>query len=214
MTQPFLDIEQGSDEWRDARRGRATASRVSDIIAKAKSGGFRASRENYMAELICERLTGKTAETFQSASMRRGSEIEAEARALYAMMIDEPVRKIGFVLHARMPMAGASPDGYVGEDGEVQFKVPDSATHIATLLGAAVDGGYQTQMQWGLACSGRQWCDWVSYDPRLPPEMQFFKTRFYRDPRRVVELEQEVEAFLAEVGSRISRLREKYPSAP
>lgn len=211
--QPFLDISQNTEAWFDAKRGRVSASRISDIIAKAKSGTFRASREGYAAELICERLTGKTADSYKSASMIRGSETEPEARNLYALLSDVDVRQVGFVLHPHIPMAGASPDGWCAENGEVQFKAPDTATHIATLLGAPVPSNYQTQMQWGLACSGRDWCDWVSYDNRVPPEMQIFIQRFHRDPRRIVELEAEVRDFLAEVDRKIEALRAAYPRA-
>jgi putative phage-type endonuclease len=204
------DIVQGSPEWDAIRRGKVTASRVADVVRTTKSG-IAASRKNYLAELLCERLTGVTAERFVSAEMRWGTEKEPEARALYSLVTGAEVREVGFVIHPWISHSGASPDGFVGDAGEVQFKCPNTATHIEALLGASINPDYIAQMQWGMACSGREWCDFVSYDPRLGPEMQLFIRRVHRDQGRIIELEMAVRDFLAELDAQIAALRVIFP---
>lgn len=199
------DLIQGTDEWHDARRGKVTASRVADVVAKTKSG-WAASRKNYEAELIAERLTGTTAESFSNAAMQWGTETEPEARSAYAFMFDAIVEEVGFVDHPRIAMSGASPDGLVGEDGLAEIKCPNTATHLDTLLRGVVPGKYLTQMQWQMACTGRQWCDFVSYDPRLPARLQLFTKRIDRDAERISELETAVATFLAEMDDKIEQL--------
>lgn len=203
-------IEQGSDEWRAMRLGKATASRIADVMARTKSG-WGAGRKNYMAELIAERLTGVPADNgFKSGPMMHGTETEDEARAAYAFYRDVDVEIVSFVDHPSVPMAGASPDGLAGNDGLVQFKCPNTATHLDTLLGGSIKGAYLTQMQWEMACTGRQWCDFASYDPRLPEGMRLFVKRIRRDDERVTELETEVRKFLAEIDNKVCSLRSAY----
>lgn len=200
---------QRTDEWFAARLGKATASRIADIVARTKSG-YSASRANYAAQLVAERLTGTVAESFSNAAMQWGTATEPEARAAYEWETDATVVEVGFIDHPRIAMAGASPDGLVGDDGLVEIKCPNVATHIETLLGGTVPAKYVTQMQWQMACTGRRWCDFVSYDPRLPDEMRLFVQRVERDDARISELEKEVETFLAEVDDTVRRLRERY----
>lgn len=199
------DIIQGSPEWFAARLGRVTASRVADVIAKTKTG-YGASRANYMAELIAERLTGTPAERFTNAAMAWGNENEDGARQLYSFRYDVEVQEVGFIPHPRIAMSGASPDGHVGEDGGIEVKCPNTATHIDTLIGGEIPGKYQTQMLWQMACSGRAWTDFVSFDPRLPGPMRLFVKRLYRDDIRIAEMEKEVTAFLSELDAKISAL--------
>lgn len=206
MTEALI---QGSDEWRAARLGRVTASRVADVIAKTKSG-YGASRANYMAELVAERLTGTSAERFMNDAMRWGTEKEPEARAAYVFMRDVDVTEVGFVPHPTLAMSGASPDGYVGDDGLLEIKCPITATHIETLIGQVVPDKYAVQMQWQMACTGRQWCDFASFDPRLPHEMRLFVARVQRDAERIAELEREVGLFLAELDAKVATLRRLY----
>lgn len=202
-------MEQGTKEWLQARAGRVTASRVADIVAKTKSGPA-ASRANYMAQLICERLTGSPVEGFKSAAMQWGTEIEPLARAAYEDRHGVLVVETGFIPHPTLSMAGASPDGLVGEDGLVEIKCPETATHLDTLLSGSVPGRYQIQMLWQMACTGRAWCDFVSFDPRLPANMQLFVARVERDEKKLVEISGEVEAFLGELDQKIQKLTEKY----
>lgn len=202
-------IIQGSVEWQQIRLGRVTASRVADVIAKTKSGGA-ASRANYMAELIAERLTGEPAEKFTNAAMTWGTEKEPDARAAYEFRTDATVTEIGFVVHPKIDASGASPDGFVGDDGLVEIKCPNTATHLDTLLGQDVPAKYLTQMNWQMACTGRKWCDFVSYDPRLPESMRLSVRRVVRDERRIQELESEVAGFLLEMSVKLSQLNSLY----
>jgi putative phage-type endonuclease len=188
-------IEQGTPEWHALRVGKATASRVADIIRKTKSG-VSASRARYMGELVAERLTGRPTESFKSADMDWGHATEAEAREVYAFERDATLEAVAFVDHPTIPMAGASPDRLVSTDGLLEIKCPATHTHLATLLGASIESDYLTQMQWQMACTGRQWCDFVSYDPRLPGEMALFVKRVQRDEAVIRELEAEVSKFL------------------
>lgn len=206
----IIDCAQGSTEWLAARAGKVTASRLADVLAKTKSG-YSASRANYAAELVAERLTGQpAADKFKSVAMERGIELETKARAYYGLMMDVDVRQVGFVLHPTIDLSGASPDGLIGDDGLVQFKCPNSATHIATLRGAPIDGSYLKQMQWEMACTGRQWCDFVSFDDRLPAAMQADIRRVRRDPVLIAEYEREVIAFLREVDETIAALTARF----
>lgn len=198
-------LVQGSEEWKQARIGKVTASRVADVTAKTKTG-WGASRKNYMAELVAERLTGYAAEGFTSGPMQWGTETEPQARIAYEFFQDEKVQQVGFVNHPTIEMAGASPDGYVGDDGLIEIKAPLTATHIDTLLSGKIPEKYVTQMQWQMACSGRQWCDFVSYDPRLPEDMKLFVQRLPRDQAYITSLEIDVRAFLAELDGTVKAL--------
>jgi len=201
-------MEQRSPEWYAARLGKVTASRVADIVAKTKTG-YSTSRANYMAELICERLTGMQGASYSNAAMQWGTDTEPMARAAYEGAVGSLVIETGFVPHGSISMAGASPDGLIGDDGLVEIKCPITATHIDTLLGQSVPGRYVTQMQWQMACTGRKWCDFVSYDPRMPEKMQLFIKRVDRDNAAIAELEREVVNFLNELESKIAQLKEK-----
>lgn len=202
-------MEQRTDEWLAARLGKVTASRVADVIAKTKSG-YSTSRANYMAELICERLTGTKGESFSSAAMQWGTNTEPQARAAYEAQSGGLVEEVGFVSHCSIFDGGASPDGLVGNDGLVEIKCPITATHLDTLLTEMIPGKYATQMQWQMACTGRQWCDFVSYDPRLPEKMALFIKRVPRDNAMIAELEKEVNSFLNEMDEKLKKLKEKY----
>lgn len=203
-------IAPGSPEWRQERLGRATASRIADIVAKTKTG-YSAGRANYAAQLIAERLTGTPTEGFTSDAMRHGIQYEGEARELYEFTTGRFVDQIGFVSHPTIAMSGASPDGLVGDDGLLEIKAPNTATHLDTLTGQTIPGKYQTQMLWQMACTGRRFCDFASYDPRMPPHMRLFVKRLDRDDARIAELEAEVSAFLAEIDVRIAELDRLYP---
>jgi putative phage-type endonuclease len=198
-------MEQRSAEWFAARCGKVTASRVADIIAKTKSGPS-ASRENYLAQLVCERMTSKPAESYSNAAMQWGTETEPFARAAYESTKDVLVEEVGFVAHPSIEGAGASPDGLVGLFGLVEIKCPNTATHIQTLLDQKVPEKYNTQMQWQMACTSRQWCDFVSFDPRMDEGLQLFIKRVEYDPIYVSQLEKEVIFFLMEVEEKINKL--------
>lgn len=202
-------MQQQTDEWYSARIGRVTASRVADILAKTKSGPS-ASRANYLAQLICERLTVAREEGFESSAMVWGRETEPQARAAYEFLTDRAVVETGFVMHPTLADFGASPDGLVGEDGLLEIKAPNTATHIETLLSETVPGKYVTQMQAQMACTGRAWCDFVSFDPRLPGDLQLFVKRVDRDAAFITEMESEIRAFLTELDAKVEALRARY----
>jgi len=200
------DIEQNTEEWFAIRCGKVTASRIADIIATTKSG-YSASRANYEAQLICEILTGKPAESFTNAAMAWGTETEPLARAQYELKTGNMVNQIGFVVYPKIEQAGASPDGLVDNDGLIEIKCPNTSTHLDTLLSQKVPSKYITQMTWQMLCTGRKWCDFVSYDPRLPDNLQLFIQRIELDEEYGKKLESEVKGFLEEVNEKVEKLR-------
>lgn len=201
--------EQRSPTWYAARLGKVGASRIAELMARIKTG-YGASRANLMAELICERLTGVNAEGYKSAAMQWGTETEPAAKAAYIFMTDREIEDVGFIDHPSIPMAGASPDGLVGIDGLVEIKAPYTATHIEMLLSGSVEGKYFLQMMFQMAVTGRAWCDFVSFDPRLPPEMQLWIKRIPRDDEKIAEIESEVRTFLTELDAKIGALRSRF----
>jgi putative phage-type endonuclease len=202
-------IEQGSQEWLLQRCGKVTASRISDVMARTKSG-WGATRATYAAQLVVERLTGAVAESFTNAAMKHGTETEPEARRAYEFFVDRDVQQVGFVPHPTILMAGASPDGLVGADGLLELKCPTSATHIDTLLSGTIPDKYVKQMLFQMSCTGRQWCDYASYDNRLPERMRLFVKRVERDDAAIEEMEREIAKFLAEIDEKVAALREQY----
>lgn len=204
-----IDCEQNSAEWLAARCGSLGASSIADMVAKTRTG-WGASRFNLAAKLVCERLTGTPQESYTNAAMQWGHDTEPQARAMYEFMRDIAVQQVGLVLHPSINKSHASPDGLVGDDGLIEIKCPNTATHIETLLSEDVEGKYVKQMQWQMACCGRAWCDFVSFDPRLPAEMQIFVQRVRRDDEFIAELEREARLFLAEIDKTIATLSDKY----
>lgn len=198
---------QRSDEWFAARCGSVGASQIADLMARTKSGPG-ASRANLMARLMVERLTGQPQESFTNAAMQFGIDNEAQARSAYAFMRDVDVAEIGLIKHPAIAGTHASPDGLVGDDGLVEIKVPNSATHIETLLSGSVPDRYVKQMQWQMACADRWWCDFVSFDPRMPGDLQLWIHRIDRDNALIDEIAAEVRAFIAEMEAKIARLTE------
>ena len=205
------EIVQGTPEWHAVRCGKVTASRVADVIAKTKTG-VSALRATYMGQLIAERLTGIVQPSFTNAAMEHGTATEAEARAAYEFYYGVEVEAVGFVNHPTIHMCGASPDGRVGTTGLVEIKCPNTATHAETLLSGKIPAKYITQMMWQMTCDRRDWCDYVSYDPRLPEHMRMFCKRVERDTDLIIELGLEVHAFVVELDEKIAALRIRYPA--
>lgn len=205
------DLIQGSPEWKAYKAGRLGGSSIALASAKDRSGkGYGATRATLLGKIVAERLTGIAADGYTSAAMQRGNEVEPEARKTYEFMRDVDVVQVGFIDHPSIPFAGCSPDGEVGDVGLIEIKSPETNTHIQTLLTEKIDGGYQKQMQWGMAVTGRQWCDFISYDDRLPSDMQLFVKRVHRDPIMIAELEREARLFIAEVDETIAALTAKF----
>lgn len=196
---------QGTAQWHADRLGKVTASRVADVIARTKTG-WSAKRGNYLAELVAERLTAARTKKFVNPAMDWGKRTEAEARAVYEFMEDVDVQLVGLIDHPRLAMCGASPDGMVGDDGLLETKCPTTQTHLDTIAAQAVPEEHLAQMRWQMACTGRAWCDYVSYDPRLPEHLRYFKRRVHRDEAAIAELERLVSDFLAEVDAKVADL--------
>lgn len=199
-------MDQRTDEWFASRLGKATASRIADIIAKTKTGPS-ASRENYAVQLVLERITQSKGESYSNAAMQWGTETEPLARQAYELKRGLFVDEVGFIDHPTIANSGASPDGLVGTDGLVEIKCPNSATHMETLVTRKIPQKYIPQMTWQMACTGRSWCDFVSFDPRFPEHLQIFIERIEYDPTYVRMLELEVTQFLDEVEKKVEILR-------
>lgn len=199
-------MEQGTPAWFAARLGRVTASRVCDVVARTKSG-YSASRAGYMAELICERLTGKPFEAFANADMQRGTELEPIARAMYELEKDCTVNQVGFVAHPTLDMAGASPDGLVG-DGLVEIKCPRPHIHLDYLESGKPPAKYLPQMAWQCICTQRTWADFVSYNAEMPEDLQLYVVRYTPEVEYLKELEAEVTKFLEELDARMAKINQ------
>lgn len=194
---PLIKVIQGSSEWLQMRTAVCTGSRVADVMAKLKKGGESAARKDYKGEIICEMLTGLAADHYVSPAMQWGLDNEIFARNAYEIEVagTEPG---GFALHPSIPRFGASPDGLVGDRGLVEFKCPTTATHLEYITAGVVPEEYHWQCLAEMACAERDWCDFVSYDPRLPKKFQLFIRRFPRDEARIKEMEDAVMKFLEE----------------
>jgi putative phage-type endonuclease len=201
-----LDFPQGSAEWLASRSGKVTASRIADVMAKIKTGKA-ASRRDYESQIVAEILTGKPQESgFTNDAMQWGTATEPAARTAYEAISGTLVDTVGLVLHPAIDRAAASPDGLAG-DGLLEIKCPKTATHLQYLLAGTVPTQYQPQMLWQMACTERAWCDFVSFDPRLPEDLQLLIVRFERDDKRIAEIETEVRLFLSDVDETIEKLK-------
>jgi putative phage-type endonuclease len=198
-------IQQGTPEWFAQRLGKVTASKIADLMAKTKTG-YSASRENYMAQLVVERMTGKREESYTNAAMQWGTDTEPKAREAYEAGTGVLVDEVPMLPHPTIAMSGASPDGLVGVDGLVEIKCPNTATHIDYLLTKVVPNKYVLQMQWQMACAGRKWCDFVSFDPRMPERLQMWVVRVERDDKLIGEIEAEVNKFLTDLEIKVTQL--------
>lgn len=205
---------QGSPEWYAARLGKVTSSGIAAVLSKGRNGGVSITRNNYMDDLIAERLLGVTVNSgFESDDTRWGSNCEAEARTFYELKRDVDVKQTGFALHMTIPMSGASLDGLVNEDPEglgfVEIKCPKTETHIETLRKNTVPPKYLKQILWQAACvPARSWCDFISYDPRLADASQrIFIKRVSVDRAEVEKIEDEVRQFMIDMEPIEARVR-------
>lgn len=208
----YFNVEQGTQEWLALRAGKVTASRVKDVLATIKSGEAVARRD-YRTQIVTEILTGApVSDGFTNDAMRWGTEQEPMARSAYEVFTGKMVEVVGFVLHPTVARSGCSPDGLLGWDGNdtlegiVQFKCPKTSTHLDYILDGRVPTNYHPQMLWEMACTGAPWCDFVSYDPRVPEHLQLFIRRFPRDQKRIDEITKEVLEFLGDVDAMLERL--------
>jgi putative phage-type endonuclease len=204
---------QQTDEWRQARCGSVGASDAPRVVRRTKSG-YSADRESLMAEKVLERLTNTPVEPYKSAAMLQGTEREPEARLTYELLRGVEVEQVGLVPHPLIKGAHASPDGYVtGISGLIEIKCPLPATHLDTLITETVSNDHIVQMQWQMACTGRQWCDFVSFNPDFPPAMQLWVKRVPRNPGFMTELEGEIRQFIRELEAKVAKLSQRYAMA-
>lgn len=203
-----MDAVEREQFLRD-RAGSLGASQVALALAKTKTG-WGASRADVMSRLIAERLTGEPMDSYQSIDMLRGIEREPEAIVTYEFQSDNEVQPSELVRHPRIDGTHASPDGFIGDDGLLEVKSPKVSTHIETLITGKIPDKYIVQMLWQMACTGRKWCDHVSYNPDMPPSMQLWIKRIERDDKRIAQLEADVETFLEELENKVIQLRNQY----
>lgn len=201
---------QRTPEWFGKRKGKVTASKIDAVVERQKNGSFYAKREDYKNQLILEVLTGNVVEGFISAAMQHGIDTEEEGFQKYRKTTWMPLSKIDFVDHPFNIRAGASPDGLVGDEGLIEIKCPNSATHISTLRRGTYDPKYYPQMQWQLACTNRKWVDFVSYDPRLPEAYRLFVDRVERDELWIAQAVEMVQTFWQEIDAEIAKLHENF----
>ena len=200
----YLNIEQGTDAWKQIRSGKVTASMISNVLMKPETAGFR----DYQAQLVAEILTGKPqGSDYTNVHMQFGSETEPLARSAYEAETGFSVDEVGLCIHPSIERAGASPDGLVGNSGLVEIKCPKPATHLAYLIAGVVPAGYKNQMMWQMACTERDWCDFVSFRPDLPEHLQLFIVRFKRDSEKILKLETAVISFLSTVDAMLAKLK-------
>lgn len=194
--------EQGSAEWLAERAGKVTASMIGNVMMAKTTAGY----QNYMAQLICERMTGEPVETFKSAAMDHGTETEPQARAFYELETGHDVTETGFVPHPTIAGCGASPDGLIKPDGLVEIKCPQPAKHIKNLMGGNIDKGYLLQMQWQMECTGAEWCDFVSFNPSFPDRHRLNIRKVERDAELIEELKAAVVSFIADMETKLRAL--------
>jgi putative phage-type endonuclease len=202
----YKGVEQGTDEWKHIRLGKVTASGVADVLAKTKSG-VSASRGNYLIKLALQRVTGEIEDGFTSDAMAWGIDNEAQARVAYEVKSGNFVDQVAFVDHPIIPWFGASPDGLVNNDGLVEIKCPNSATHWSYIKAGEPPMKYYIQMQAQMACTDRKWCDFVSFDPRMPDRSKLFIKRVMRDKDFIIEMQSEIYKFLEEVATEVNLMK-------
>lgn len=198
------DNPQGTAEWIQARIGHATASRAGAIVRRKKDGQPYSSYQDYVYELVQERLTNMAADHYTSPAMQHGIDTEAEAALTYQMMTGAELHPAPFVRHPTIEWAGASPDRLVGKDGLLEIKCPTPRTHLETLLGAPMNEDYYWQCVWQMACTGREFNDWMSYDGRFDPHLQAKIVRIERKADEIKEAEERYREFLAIVAERVA----------
>jgi putative phage-type endonuclease len=205
-------LQQGTDEWRQARCGSVGASDAPKVVRRTKTG-YSSDRASLMADKLLERLTNKPVEIFKTFAMSQGTAREPDARMLYSMVKGVEVEEVGLEPHPRIKGSHASPDGYVESSGLIEIKCPLPPAHLDTLLNHTISTDHINQMQWQMACTGRQWCDFVSYNPDFPPAMQLWVQRVPRDPPIILNLEGEITRFVRELEQKLDRLERGYARA-
>lgn len=199
-------IEQGSEQWHQLRSGKVTASRVADILAQTKNGPS-ASRQNYLIELALQRSTGTIEPSYTNAAMEWGTQTEPQARVAYEVETGNFVDQVAFIDHPTIAWFGCSPDGLVGDDSLIEIKCPNSPTHWEYFKSQEPPQKYVIQMQAQMAVTGRKWCDFVSFDPRMPTRSQLLIVCVERDETFIAEMEEKIKQFLSEVEVEVNLMK-------
>lgn len=205
-----IELVQGSLEWLQARAGSLGASQVADALAKLKGGGWGSTRATVKAQLVVERITGRPTETYCSPAMQRGKDLEPQALAMYSFRDGHEVAAVGLVKHPAIAGSHCSPDGLCGADGMVEIKCCLAPRHIEVLTGSPPEDRYVKQCHWQMACTGRQWVDLAYFNPDFPGPMQLVVHRIERNDAVLIDLEDQVSAFLAEVAATVADLEARY----
>jgi len=199
--------EQGSPEWLQMRLGKVTASRVADVMSKGRGNAPSKTVESYMMELIAETLTGQSKPFFENDAMRWGTETEPQARAMYSVNNGfVEVKEVAFVEHN--DQIGISPDGFVGDNGLFEAKCPNTTTQLKRALSDDYSADYKAQIQMQLWVTEREWCDFVSFDPRLDCAAGYLQQRVFRDKEYIEEMKVKVYAFVEKMNELINQLKE------
>ena len=207
-TEDRIAVEQGTPEWHQLRLGKVTASRVADILAKTKTGPS-ASRGNYLIELALQRVTKAIEESYTNSAMEWGIQTEPQARVAYEVKTNNFVDQVAFIDHPTIANFGCSPDGLVGSNGLIEIKCPNSATHWSYIKDNAPPNKYFIQMQAQMAVTGAKWCDFVSFDPRMPERSQLLIVNVPRDPEFISSMEEEIKQFLSEVEVEVNLMEKR-----
>ena len=203
----YKEVEQGTDAWLEIRRGKVTASRVADVLAKTKTG-VSASRGNYLIQLALERVTGVIEQTFTSPAMQDGIDRELQARTLYEITTKNFVSQVAFKNHNSIEWFGASPDGLVdGQKGLIEIKCRNNANHWEVIKSGEIPKNYWIQQQAQLSCMEYEFNDYVGFNPNFPEKSQLFIKRIYRDETFISLMETEIKQFLEEVAEETERIK-------
>ena len=195
----WTDAPQGSDQWLLHRVGKLTGSRMADAMAFLKSGAETEARRKLKLQILAERLTGRMTETYQTEAMKWGIEQEPFAKAHYEETTGELITNCGFALHDTLDGWGASPDGLLGKMGLIEIKSPATTTHLDYFTTGVVPEKYKPQMLCQLAVTERRWCQFMSFDPRLPEEWRSFVVRYEPSEEELSAVKDHAERFLTEV---------------
>lgn len=198
------NVKQGSQEWLDLRLGKITASRMKDLLTNGIRGNPSKTAESYMIELIAEKLSGQPKQFFENDAMRWGTETEPQARAMYELETGHDVAEVAFIV--KNEFVGVSPDGLIGENGMLEIKCPTTATQIKRALSDNYHADYKAQIQCQLWVAQREWCDFLSFDPRLDGPASFLIERVERDEKFITEMSEKTDVFINNMLAAISKL--------
>ena len=193
----FVNCEQGTEEWLRSRLGKVTASKFKDVMTNGRGGAASKTAESYMMELIAEKLVQAPVNDFSSPAIKHGNDNEPHARSVYSWRTGSPVETVGFATHIEHPDVGASSDGLVGDEGIIEIKCPYNPTnHLHTLTSQCFPKQYEWQIQGQLWVLQRKWCDFVSFDPRMPESHMMVVIRVERDEEQIQALSERVLLFV------------------